>query len=225
MPIKRLRFLIAALCLTGFCCLPVSELQAQLGQNAPAQSKKNAAGNDSRPETPTQTADPTMSRFQQLQDQTVYKKGFDKRRFFFGGGVGAQFGTLTAVELSPTVGYTFHRMFKMGISLTFEYFAYNYLTAAQTVERRQYFLYGGSLFARFYPIKYLYLHAEIMGMNQPRVSNEKRYWMAYPLIGFGYNQPLGEHAALQLQLLWNLNNAPESIIANPVVSLGFNIRP
>ncbi len=224
MPTKRLRFLICALCLTGFCCLPVWEAQAQLGQNAPAQSKKNA-GNDTRTEAPTQTADPTMSRFQQLQDQTVYKKGFDKRRFFFGGGFGAQFGSLTSVDISPTVGYTFHRMFKMGISLTFEYFAYNYMTPMQTIERRQYFLYGGSLFARFYPIKYLYLHAEIMGMNQPHANNVSRFWMPYPLIGFGYNQPLGEHAALQLQLLWNLNNAPESIMANPMVSLGFDIRP
>lgn len=204
-------------------CLSL-QAQAQLGQNAPAQSKKNSTSNGTNRETPPPTADPNMTKFQQLQDQTVYKKGFDKRRFFFGGDLGVQFGSLTAIDIAPTVGYTFHRMFKMGLSFTFEYFAYNYYTQT-SVERRKYFIYGGSIFARFYPIKYVYLHIEMMGLNQPRPNNDKRRWMGYPLVGLGYNQPLSEQAALQLQLLWNLNNSSESIMANPIVSLGFNIRP
>ncbi len=204
-------------------CLSLHEVQAQFGQNAPSQSKRNERDGIAR-ETPPPTADPEMTKFQQLQDQTVYKKGFDKRRFFFGGDLGVQFGSLTAIDIAPTVGYTFHRMFKMGISFSFEYFAYNYYTPT-SVERRRYFIYGGSVFARFYPIKYVYLHVEMMGLNQPRPGNDKRRWMAYPLVGLGYNQPVSEQAALQLQLLWNLNNSAESILANPIVSLGFNIRP
>lgn len=218
--------MVRTCCMVAACFLPVSKALAQLGQNAPAQSKKNTDRNGIVRETPAQTIDPEMTRFQRLQDQTVYKKGFDKRRFFFGGDLGAQFGSVTAVDLAPLVGYTFHRMFKMGISFTFEYFAYNYLTSAQTVERYKYFIYGGSIFARFYPIKYLYLHVEMMGLNQPRPTpGEPRRWMGYPLLGLGYNQPLGERTALQLQLLWNLNSSSESIFANPIVSLGFNIRP
>lgn len=209
---------IGLLLLTGLSL----QAQAQLGQNAPSQSKRNERGVVR--ETPPPTVDPEMTKFQQLQDQTVYKKGFDKRRFFFGGDLGAQFGSLTAIDIAPTVGYTFHRMFKMGISLSFEYFAYNHYTPI-SIERRRHFIYGGSVFARFYPIKYVYLHVEMMGLNQPRPGSDKRRWMGYPLVGLGYNQPVGERTALQLQLLWNLNNSSESILANPIVSLGFNMRP
>lgn len=199
-------------------------LFGQIGNNAPSQTKKNTSVYQDAPQQ-QQSSDPQMSKFQKLQDQTIYNKGFDKRRFFFGTDLGVQFGSTTAIEVSPTVGYTVHRMFKVGISLIFDYFRYGYYTPTGKVSFDE-FIYGGSVFVRFFPIKYLFLHFEIQGLNQPSfdpLSNKSRLWMAYPLLGIGYNQPVSEKAALQLKLLWNLNSNTESIYANPLISLGFNI--
>ena len=95
--------------------------------------------------------------------------GLYKNRFFTGGGVGLQFGTLTAVELAPTVGYIVHRMFRFGITVNFSYFRDAYFQPALSS-----YYWGGSFFVRFYPIRRLFIHAEIGGMNQPYGSNHER---------------------------------------------------
>ena len=133
----------------------------------------------------------------------------NKNRFFTGGGVGLQFGTLTAVELAPTVGYIVHRMFRFGITVNFSYFRDAYFQPALSS-----YYWGGSFFVRFYPIRRLFIHAEIGGMNQPYGSNHERKWLAYPIAGIGYSQPLGNRVALTIRAMWNFNNDEYSIYGN-----------
>ena len=144
--------------------------------------------------------------------------GLYKNRFFTGGGVGLQFGTLTAVELAPTVGYIVHRMFRFGITVNFSYFRDAYFQPALSS-----YYWGGSFFIRFYPIRRLFIHAEIGGMNQPYGSDHERKWLAYPIAGIGYSQPLGNRVALTIRAMWNFNNDEYSIYGNPIIGIGCEV--
>ena len=125
--------------------------------------------------------------------------GLYKNRFFTGGGVGLQFGTLTAVELAPTVGYIVHRMFRFGITVNFSYFRDAYFQPALSS-----YYWGGSFFVRFYPIRRLFIHAEIGGMNQPYGSNHERKWLAYPQPGRPHDTG---HVELQQRRVFHLRQS------------------
>ena len=93
--------------------------------------------------------------------------GLYKNRFFTGGGLGLQFGTLTAVELAPTVGYIVHRMFRFGITVNFSYFRDAYFQPALSS-----YYWGGSFFIRFYPIRRLFLHVEGHDQGDAQLGGE-----------------------------------------------------
>jgi len=44
-------------------------------------------------------------------------------RWLIGGGIGAQFGTITLVEVSPTIAYRVTDRFIPGIGLTYQYYS------------------------------------------------------------------------------------------------------
>ena len=144
--------------------------------------------------------------------------GLFKNRFFTGGGFGFQFGSITAVEISPTVGFIAHRMFRFGISFNFSYYRDRYFYPPYS----DYF-WGGSLFVRFYPISRLFLHGEIGGMNQSYGSGKERKWLLYPMAGLGYNQPIGNRVALTLKVLWNFNTSEYSVYGNPLIGIGCEV--
>lgn len=183
---------------------PIHAQWSNQGQNAP-QSQDNKQKKDI------------------VKTEFEYKKGFDSKRIFMGGGLGLQFGSITAIELSPVVGYRFHRMFSAGISLQYSY--YKNSLFSPTIENS---IYGGGVFARFYPLKFLFIHAEVQALNQDiwdqgNPSETKRGTVFYPIAGFGYNQVLGERAGLYLMLLWNFNDVSHSVYNNPILQIGFDI--
>ena len=128
--------------------------------------------------------------------------GLYKNRFFTGGGLGLQFGTLTAVELAPTVGYIVHRMFRFGITVNFSYFRDAYFQPALSS-----YYWGGSFFVRFYPIRRLFIHAEIGGMNQPYGTDHERRWLAYPIAGQPGRPHDTGHVELQQRRVFHLRQS------------------
>lgn len=182
---------------------------SQFNTSAPAQSKTTKQGEIKKNEKPK-------------HENVVYKKGFDKQKIFVGGGLGLQFGTITAINVDPIIGYTLHRMVRLGLSFNFSY--YRNGLYSPVIEH----FYGGlGAFVRFYPIKYLFLHAEFEGLNHPYYNDNgdlKRKWFGYPIVGVGYNQPLmGNRAGLTLAIMWNFNDSDYSIYNNPIISIGFDI--
>ena len=192
-----------ALLITLFLAIPLAA-KAQINDLNTLSSQKDARearqANDSEDEPPKRTP------------------GLYKNRFFTVGGLGLQFGTLTAVELAPTVGYIVHRMFRFGITVNFSYFRDAYFQPALSS-----YYWGGSFFVRFYPIRRLFIHAEIGGMNQPYGTDHERRWLAYPIAGIGYSQPLGNRVALTIRAMWNFNNDEYSIYGNPIIGIGCEV--
>lgn len=110
-------------------------------------------------------------------------------RVFVGGNVGAQFGNVTMVNVSPIVGYRITPKISAGIGITYQYYSiktYNYETH----------IYGGRIFARYQPLSFLFLHAEAEALNwncptDYIINDFGRVWAPGLLAGGGFTQPIG----------------------------------
>lgn len=145
------------------------------------------------------------------------RKAPEDKRFLAGGSIGASFGTITSVDVSPLFGYRITDMFRAGIGFT-----YQYINNKQIFFDYKLSLIGGRAWAQHDIIMGIFAHAEYeylnarfsSGDNPPEGSN-------YPsiLLGGGYAAPIGEASALQIQILYpiSVSSDPASSINPPVV--------
>ncbi|MBI5542182.1 MAG: hypothetical protein HY951_19145 [Bacteroidia bacterium] len=150
------------------------------------------------------------------------KSGFDKKRLFYGGGLGLQFGDRTLIDLSPKIGYRFTEKFSMGVGFTYVNYAYNKSPKFSTT------MYGGNLFASYLVIENAFIYAEY-----ELLSLESKYFSPFPtpekdrlniasiLVGGGYKYQIGARSYLNMLVLWNLNQTEYSIYNNPVIRMNF----
>jgi hypothetical protein len=107
-------------------------------------------------------------------------------KFFWGGGLGLQFGTVTSIQVEPMLGYKPIENFYTGLKLSYSYYEdrqFNYYTH----------VYGGSLMA-FYTLRdYLSFYGEYEVLNlstdfdyAQKYPDQSRFWIGTPLLGFGY---------------------------------------
>ena len=67
-----------------------------------------------------------------------------RERIFVGGFIGLQFGTQTAINISPLAGFRITERLSAGMGGTYQYFNDRWLGESYVTH-----VYGGSLFARF----------------------------------------------------------------------------
>ena len=150
-------------------------------------------------------------------------------RFYIGGNLGAQFGTITSIDVSPLIGIKIYKGLTGGVGFTYQYFSNkSYDPKFQTS------LYGGRVFLRYYlPIlnEGIFLHAEYELLNYEniiidgysgRVLDQHRDWMPSYMVGAGYRQNIGGKVFIDVAVLWNLNDKPESPYRNPIIRVGIN---
>jgi len=147
------------------------------------------------------------------------KKGFklDPDRIVVGGGFGAQFGTVTYVELSPTVGYLVTDNWLAGIGGRYIYLEEKFASYSFKTN-----IYGGNLFTQYY--FYLFeesfvAHAEYELLNlETAIGSEQRINISSVFVGGGYRAAIGESAYATILLLYNLNyDEVKSPYPDPVV--------
>jgi len=142
-----------------------------------------------------------------IENQEVVKKKtlteFKDRPFIdrlrLGGSFGADFGTLTNLNLSPMAGYEITEKLVGGVGVTGMYFRSKYYVINS-------FYYGGRGFLMYKVFDMVNIIGELEAMNV-EASYQKRKWLASPLIGAAYSQPLGGRfiKAAHLTVLYNLN--------------------
>ena len=140
-------------------------------------------------------------------------------RLELGGNVGLQFGTVTAIDLSPTVGYWITDYLISGLGLTYLY----------TTDSRSHYssdVYGGRLFTSLCPLPEGFLQAEyqIMNVGYRFPGETQRDWYHGLLAGGGYLQGLGGNSYLSLTVLWDLLQQPGFPYDNPIIRAGFVTR-
>ncbi|REA62032.1 hypothetical protein DSL64_10240 [Dyadobacter luteus] len=120
-------------------------------------------------------------------------------RLRLGGSFGLSFGTVTNVNLSPMAGYELTEKLVAGVGLTGMYFRSRYYNINTLY-------YGGRGFLMYNVFPMVNLVGEIEGMNV-EASYQKRKWLASPLLGAAYSQPVGGRfiKAVHLTVLYNLS--------------------
>jgi len=150
-------------------------------------------------------------------------------RMDFGGYLGAQFGDVTLVEISPLASYRVTEKFHAGIGLTYQFYKINYSGAPDYKTNS----YGGSLFSRYFIWRDLFAHVEYAPLYvtfyEYYFDNNGNYinrqsgatWVHDLLIGGGYRQWIGQKAFMSLMVLWNVNETYYSPYRNPIIRIGF----
>lgn len=149
-------------------------------------------------------------------------KGFDWDRVVVGGSLGAQFGNITIVELSPSIGYMLTQNFLAGIGGTYLYFEdndFNYSTN----------IYGGRIFTNYFILENFLAHVEYEALNlevsipTPEHDPGDRATIGSFLVGGGVRSSLGGNSFASIMLLYNLNESLHSPYSNPILRIGFGI--
>lgn len=147
-------------------------------------------------------------------------------RIDFGGYLGASFGDVTYVEISPLASYRITPKFHAGLGLTYMYYHYSDPYGHVSLSS-----YGGSIFARYFIWRDLFVHLEYAPLYRPGylpppspTSNlHNSEWAQDVLVGGGYRQWIGDKAFMSLMILWNLNETPYSPYINPIFRIGFGV--
>lgn len=155
----------------------------------------------------------------QFVDEPVNKEKFNfKERIFTGGGLGLNFGTITMINISPLVGIRLTDKFATGVKFTFIHYKDKRFMPAISQN-----MIGGSVFFRRYIIKSFFAHAEYEYLKYKVYADNITYQTAdihSIFIGGGLMQPIGGQASLNLLVLWNINDTPDSPYTNPIFRIG-----
>ncbi|PIE86286.1 MAG: hypothetical protein CSA05_01215 [Bacteroidia bacterium] len=168
---------------------------------------------------------------QYFEEESIKEKKQRKwklnEKVFFGGSLGLQFGTYTHIDIAPLIGYRFTPKFSVGGGVSYSYFR-------ESTTDFQSSIYGASVFSQYVLFQGLFAHVELEGLNLESYSiyvdannnyyyeSEGRAWVGSYLLGAGFRQPIGERAAINYMILWNLNETRNSPYQNPIVRLSFN---
>ncbi|MBN8702718.1 MAG: hypothetical protein J0M08_06620 [Bacteroidetes bacterium] len=144
-------------------------------------------------------------------------KKFDFSKFFIGGNMGMQFGTVTFIDASPAIGYKLTEKLLAGIGGTYIYMRDNNYSYTNKI-------YGGRVFGRYLILENIFAHAEYESLNgQWDFYTNRRYNLESVLVGGGYRQRVGANAFMNLMALWNVNDSELSPYQNPIIRVGFGM--
>ena len=144
-------------------------------------------------------------------------------RVFLGGNIGAQFGSVTFLDLSPNMGVylTKNRKLSAGLGLT-----YQYLNVKQGATKYDTHTFGGRLFGRYIIWKGVTTQAEFEMLSLEcyrQYYGLQRNGIPGLLIGVGYTQSIVRRAGISFLVFYNLLQNQCAPYRNPVMRLGFNI--
>ncbi|MBP7849404.1 MAG: hypothetical protein KA053_03925 [Lentimicrobiaceae bacterium] len=150
----------------------------------------------------------------------------DTRRFFTGGGLGLQLGTIAYVDVSPFLGYFLMERWDVGLGVTYQYYVDKRFNPHFTAD-----VMGGRIFTRYHVLEDLFLQAEyeILNYNAALIDplgffiKPERVEVYNYLIGAGYRQAVSNRVSINLVGLWNLNESVYSLYDNPVIRIGVEV--
>lgn len=145
------------------------------------------------------------------------------QRLYYGGIVGATFGTVTSVQLVPIVGYRIMPRWSAGVGVNYQYFKDNRYRPAYETN-----VYGGNVHSRVFIWENLFAHTEFEVLNFDVPSQdlttyrlERRSIPAW-FVGAGYFLPIGQRSGMSITILYDLiqdRNSPYP--GNYTMRIGF----
>lgn len=151
-------------------------------------------------------------------------------RIFFGGSLGLQFGTITDIQVSPIVGIWVLPRVAVAAGPTYRFYK-DYYTRTD--------LYGGRGYTQFVVIQnlsniipvgsntgiFLHLEDELLSIEssawkKPPYSSD-RFYVNTVLAGGGLSQQIGKRAAVNIMVLWAVNESMYNIYSKPEIRVAF----
>ncbi|MCC7302414.1 MAG: hypothetical protein IT233_07225 [Bacteroidia bacterium] len=134
----------------------------------------------------------------------------------FGGSLGASFGNVTFIDVSPTIGYRLVKNIVAGAGPLYNYFH----DKRNNIEIN---IYGGRTYVRPYIYKGAFLHGELEWINGNFLLNKpKQRFNVFGLLAGGGFQPSPDGGFFVLAL-WELLHDPLYPYPNPIFRMGFTI--
>lgn len=150
------------------------------------------------------------------------------KRLVFGGGLGLQFGDVTAYQVSPTVGYRATEKLTVGLNFQYQSITYKYSKFGGTDETYNSFGYGP--FANYFInenlfvlVEGLILEADYVDFRTLRVGHGT---IPHFFVGGGYAQRFGNGSYFSIGIKYDLIQDPRSpylgqLVYSPTVAFGF----
>ncbi len=101
---------------------------------------------------------------QQTENKNPYEGLPFKERIFFGGNFSLQFGNVTFIQIAPQLGYHVSPKFQIGGGPIYQYYSFNASFQNQIGSNKSH-VFGGSTFARFFPVPSLFLQSSLEVLN------------------------------------------------------------
>ncbi len=157
------------------------------------------------------------------QDSTMLKKQHPKSdfwdKFYTGGNLGVQFGTVTFIDISPLIGYKITDRISAGVGATYQY--YQYHDKSYDLKTN---VYGGRVFGRYFFTDNIFAHAEYEYLNLEAFDfyPRRRVDVGSLMAGGGYVQHFGEHSGIVAMILYNFTESVYTPYQNPIIRIGVN---
>ncbi len=145
-----------------------------------------------------------------------------KERLYYGGMLGASFGTITSVQVMPVVGYRIMHRWSAGIGAQYQYLKDGRVPSFDT------HIYGGNIHSRVYIWDNIFAHGEFEVLS---LEFRDRTLPDYPLrrgnipalfVGAGYFMPIGQRSGFAITFLYDLIDDPNSpYFQNYTLRMGF----
>lgn len=161
---------------------------------------------------------------EQQQAQQPSNSVLNSNRVYFGGYVGATFGSYTSVSVEPLIGYQLTKRLSLGGK-----FSYEYISDKRYEEDYSASNYGLSVFSRMRVTQRLYGHVEYSAMNYKLYDlngESDRTWVPFLYVGGGIIQPISAHTSFYAEVLFDVlqnENSPYSDW-EPFFSVGFTVH-
>ncbi|HYW96127.1 MAG TPA: hypothetical protein VE870_11100 [Bacteroidales bacterium] len=180
---------------------------------------------------------PVMSQYQSgAEEENQEKAG----TFFIAPDFGLMLGTVTRIDISPSLGYYLTNRLSVAIGGRYEYLSdsrqYSYYRNFKT------HIFGTRAYAELDVIQNLnniiplgmnsgiFGHIEYEGLSLERAYFDYsspglsgRFWHSTMLIGAGLRQPAGNRVAFNILVLWDTDTTLGTLYNNPVIRMGFVI--
>lgn len=143
---------------------------------------------------------------------------FDWKRVTVGGGLGATFGDLTYLEISPSLGYYITNNIVAGFGGTYIYLSDN-------INKYKTNILGGNIFTQYlFKDLPVLVHAETNLMNYFSWNRQVRINAIGVFLGGGLKQQMGDgRSYLSILILWDVNETKDSFYPSPIIRGGISI--
>jgi hypothetical protein len=146
----------------------------------------------------------SLNVYAQWGEEEMAEKPSIKDRMFFGGGFGMSFSSdYDFFSISPIIGYRLSPKVATGLSITYRYTNYKYVTPNVSTND-----YGVSPFIRYQFYGPLFLHAEYEYLNYEYITytgESVRESFSSFMAGGGFFQPVGRRAGIYISVLYNFS--------------------